>query len=66
MVTNLGKSAEGLVNNKAEKGFVSHASDLGLHLRAMERQRCSIHRWHGHTSFFFLIYIDTDNWWLRW
>lgn len=65
MVTNIGKSAEGLVNNEAEKGFVSHPSDLGLHLRAMERQRrCSIHGWHGHTSFY--IYIDIDNWWLRW
>lgn len=50
MVINVGKSAEGLVNNKADKGFVSLASGLGLHLGAMESQRrCSIHGWHGHT-----------------
>lgn len=50
MVINIGKSAEGLVNNKADKGFVSLASGLGLHLGAMESQRrCSIHGWHGHT-----------------
>lgn len=38
MVINVGKSAVGLVNNKADKGFVSLAGGLGLHLGAMESQ----------------------------